>query len=73
MACFYGRGSAAAAERCSGSASTAIAGIAIAVENAARRRGFNNGGGPTAGTNVARKAGSTIATGNGSTGANWLG
>jgi hypothetical protein len=44
-----------------------IAGIAIAVRNAALRRGWDNGGEPTAVINTARKGGSIIATGSGNT------
>jgi len=39
-----------------------------AVPLVARRHGSNSGAAPTAATNKARKAGSIIATGNGSTG-----
>jgi hypothetical protein len=44
-----------------------IADIAIAVRNAALRRGWDNGGEPTAVINTARKGGSIIATGSGNT------
>jgi hypothetical protein len=68
MEWFYGSDFALAAGGCSGSVSTVIAGIAIAVRNAATQRDSNNGGEPTAVINVVRKDGSIIATGNGSTG-----
>ena len=67
MAWFCGNGFAMAAEPCSGSVSTAIVDIAIAVRNAVIQRACNNGGGPTAGTSGARKDNSIIATGNGNT------
>jgi len=67
MAWFCDNGFVLGAGQCFGSVNTAIAGIAIAALNAALRRGSNNGGAPTAVTSAARKDGSTIATGNGST------
>jgi hypothetical protein len=67
MAWFCGNDSVSAAGRCSGSVSTVIADIAIAVRNAALRRGWDNGGEPTAVINTARKGGSIIATGSGNT------
>jgi hypothetical protein len=45
-----------------------IADIAIAAPRAAKRPAGNNGDAPTHATNKARKAGSIIATGNGSIG-----
>jgi hypothetical protein len=70
MAWFCGSGFAPAAGQFSGSVSTAIADIAIAARPAARPRGWNNVGAPTAVTSGVRKGGSIIATGRGNTGAN---
>jgi|HubBroStandDraft_1064217.scaffolds.fasta_scaffold408062_1 hypothetical protein len=70
MAWFCGSGFAPAAGRFSGSVSTAIADIAIAVRPAARPRGSNNGGALTAVISGVRKGDSIIATGNGNIGKN---
>jgi hypothetical protein len=67
MAWFCGNDSVSAAGRCSGSVSTAIADIVIAVRNAAFRRGSNNDGEPTVVINAARKGSSIIAIGSGNT------
>ena len=56
------------AGRFSGFVSTAIGDNGTAVPLVARRHGSNNDAAPTAAINTVRKADSTIATGNGSTG-----
>ena len=56
------------AGRFSGFVSTAIGDNGTAVPLVALRHGSNSGAAPTAATNKARKDGSIIATGNGSTG-----
>jgi hypothetical protein len=69
---FYGNefASVKGVTRCSSSALIAIADIAIAALDAASKLASNSGGARTDGTNRARKGGSTIATGSGSTGDN---
>ena len=68
---FSGSGFAVAADatRCSGSVSTVIVDSAIAAPPAVPKHGASSGAAPTAATNAARKAGSTIATGSASIGA----
>ena len=60
---------AADATRCSGSVSTVIEDSVIAASPAVPQRDANSGAAPTAATNAARKAGSTIVTGSVSIGA----
>lgn len=57
------------AARCFSSACTATGATSIAVPNAANKLAVNSGGRPTNGTSKARKDGSIIVTGSGSTGA----